>query len=77
MDVKVGDRVRLWKVTDHNTCEEKLMCDRQCAEDYMVVHELEEDDLHELDPENEDDRVFIDECTPSSCDQCQRKIEKA
>ena len=66
----------LWKVIDHNTCEEKLMCGRQCAEDYMVVHELEEDDLSELDPENEDDEIFIDECTPSPCDQCQRKIEK-
>lgn len=66
----------LWKITDHNTCEEMLVCSRQCAENYMVVHELEEENLHELIPGNEDDDIFVDECTPLPCDQCQRGIKK-
>lgn len=66
----------LWKIVDHNSYEYKLVCSRQCAEDYMVVHELEEEDLHELVPGNEDDDIFIGECIPSPCDQCQTGMKK-
>ena len=67
----------LWKIIDYDTGDDLLFCSRQCAEDYMVVHDsVEEDDLHELDPTDEDDAILIEECTPSSCDQCRRRIEK-
>ncbi len=29
----------LWKITNYDKGEEHIGCCRQCAEDYMVVHE--------------------------------------
>ena len=66
----------LWKIIDYDTGDDLLFCSRQCAENHMVVHDLEEDDLHELDPSDEDDAILIEECTLSPCDQCGHRIEK-
>ena len=69
--------VALWKATNYDTGEEHIFCCRQCAEDYMVVHELEESDLHELDPTNKKDAAFIKEYAPYGClYQCIINIKK-
>ena len=57
----------LWKATNYNKGEEHIFCSRQCAEDYMVVHELRESDLHELDPDNKTDAAFIKDFAPYGC----------
>lgn len=67
----------LWGAFNYNTGDDLLFCSRQCGEDYICLHDGEEDDLNEVNMADEDDRIFIEESTPSPCDQCQKRIVEA